>query len=318
MSQNATQDETMPFGSEARPSQRAHGKRRVSYAEPPPDENVDGDAGGPDGFHGPDDAEDSALITAPALQQKRARRRSSGVGTSQLSQSSVGTQPVSEVRSQRTENLSQRERQQAAGTPRRLEYENGIIRCIKLENFKNHVNFEVRRPSRARLCSPRHCATTHSTAPRGAPPLNACAPRRRFAQLALGPHANFIKGANGSGKSSILAAIIVALGGNPNKHSGTAGGSKSTSGLVREGASYSSIELTLANGAEDPHYLDDGDAPESLVIRWRASLGSAGRTTQEYAACRSLSAPSPPMTLAALRRMDTLYSLSTSRQAVSY
>ena len=113
--------------------------------------------------------------------------------------------------------------------------------------------------------------------------FEACARPRRSAQLALGPHANFIKGANGSGKSSILAAIIVALGGNPNKHSGTAGGSKSASGLVREGASSSAIELTLANGAEDPHYLDDGDAPESLVIRWRASVSSGGRISQEYA-----------------------------------
>ena len=86
------------------------------------------------------------------------------------SQSSVDTQALSQVRhSQHTEDLgNHRGRAAAAATPRRLDCENGVIRTIKLENFKNHINFE----------------------------------------LALGPHANFIKGPNGSGKSSVLAAII--------------------------------------------------------------------------------------------------------------
>ena len=103
-------------------------------------------------------------------QQKRSRS----------SETQPASKRLSAAVSQHTEAQGGRDRLAVAVTPRRIDYENGVIRNVRLENFKNHGHFT----------------------------------------LALGPHANFIKGANGSGKSSILAAIIVGLGGNPNKHSG--------------------------------------------------------------------------------------------------
>ena len=120
--------------------------------------------------------------------------------------------------------------------------ESGIIRCIKMENFKNHANLE----------------------------------------LHFGPHVNFIQGDNGSGKSAILAAIIVALGGNPNKNSGTAKGAKAASGLVREGASTATVELVLANGGVDRFKIESGETPADLVLSWRANLMSGGGVKQEF------------------------------------
>ena len=207
-----------------------------------------------------DDDDDDDDVGKSASIGKKQRRVPLASMRSQQSQPSQRTQPL----------IHGERRVSSIPTPRRLDYQNGasrpfppssqptiachidspsvahcttgIVRSIRLENFKNHANF----------------------------------------QLTFGPHANFIKGANGSGKSSILSAIIVALGGNPNKHSATAGGAKATANLIKEGTSYSSIELTLANGAEDPHQLDNGEVPESLVIRWRATLGAGGKATQEF------------------------------------
>ena len=61
--------------------------------------------------------------------------------------------------------------------------------------------------------------------------------------MEFGPRVNFIVGRNGTGKSSILAGIIAALGGNPNKHSNQAGGSRAGHGLVRDGAEFASVEV---------------------------------------------------------------------------
>ena len=126
--------------------------------------------------------------------------------------------------------------------PRRLDVENGTLLSVRLVNFKSHRHFE----------------------------------------MTFGPRLNFIVGRNGTGKSSILAAIIVALGGNPNKHSGTAGGSKSASSLICDGADSASVELHIANGGPDAFTLESGAAPATLIVRLRLSRASATRTSSTY------------------------------------
>ncbi|SMN22671.1 similar to Saccharomyces cerevisiae YLR383W SMC6 Protein involved in structural maintenance of chromosomes [Maudiozyma saulgeensis] len=79
----------------------------------------------------------------------------------------------------------------------------GFIKKVKLRNFMSHENFE----------------------------------------LELGPQLNFIVGNNGSGKSAILTAITIGLGG---KTSDTNRGSKLTD-LIREGTASAKITLYLDN-----------------------------------------------------------------------
>ena len=127
--------------------------------------------------------------------------------------------------------------------PRKLQQcENGTLLSILLRNFKSHANFEME----------------------------------------FGPRLNFIVGRNGTGKSSILAAIIAVMGGNPNKHSGTAGGARAAGGLIRDGFDSAYVELTIANGGPDPFVLDlcgagssGGAAPEKLVVALRLSRNGA-------------------------------------------
>ena len=53
-------------------------------------------------------------------------------------------EPGGLLESQHTEaQSSNRDHAAAAITPRRLDYENGIIKSLRLENFKNHGNFEL-------------------------------------------------------------------------------------------------------------------------------------------------------------------------------
>lgn len=88
----------------------------------------------------------------------------------------------------------------------------GYIKKVKLRNFMSHENFE----------------------------------------LSLGPQLNFIVGNNGSGKSAILTAITIGLGG---KTSDTNRGTKLTD-LIREGAYSAKITLYLDNsgyGAFEPN-----------------------------------------------------------------
>eukprot|EP00054_Salpingoeca_dolichothecata_P030049 m.241366 g.241366 ORF g.241366 m.241366 type:complete len:1125 (+) comp26586_c0_seq3:158-3532(+) len=69
----------------------------------------------------------------------------------------------------------------------------------------------------------------------------------RHLSIDLGPSVNFIHGLNGSGKSAILTAIIVGLGG---KASSTARGSKLRD-LIRKGATSSVVKVTLRNTGVD-------------------------------------------------------------------
>lgn len=59
---------------------------------------------------------------------------------------------------------------------------------------------------------------------------------------------NFVVGHNGSGKSAILTALIIGLGG---KASSTSRGT-SLKTLIRTGSSFSTIEITLRNNGDDP------------------------------------------------------------------
>ena len=126
------------------------------------------------------------------------KRSKSTVGGPTSQGASTSQQPFL---SQHTEQLASNNRAvPSAPTPRNLnrERENGALLHIKMQNFKSHGNFE----------------------------------------MSFGPRLNFVVGRNGTGKSSILAAVIAALGGNPNKHSNNAGGQKAGSGLVRDGSSW--------------------------------------------------------------------------------
>ena len=69
----------------------------------------------------------------------------------------------------------------------------------------------------------------------------------RNLSIALGPRINFIIGHNGSGKSAILTAITIALGG---KASTTSRGS-SIKDFVREGASAAEVRVHLSNRGRD-------------------------------------------------------------------
>ena len=66
----------------------------------------------------------------------------------------------------------------------------------------------------------------------------------------------------GSGKSSILAAIIVALGGNPNRHSAMAGGAKSAAALIRD------LKENQGKGNKDPEVM----AAVAELLRLKAIL----------------------------------------------
>uniref|UniRef100_A0A3P9MZH7 Structural maintenance of chromosomes protein 6 n=1 Tax=Poecilia reticulata TaxID=8081 RepID=A0A3P9MZH7_POERE len=70
--------------------------------------------------------------------------------------------------------------------------------------------------------------------------------------FAFGSNVNFVVGNNGSGKSAILTALIVALGGNAQA---TNRGS-SLKGFVKEGESSADVSITLRNKGRDAYKLD--------------------------------------------------------------
>ncbi|KAM4528937.1 structural maintenance of chromosomes protein 6 isoform 1-T2 [Fundulus diaphanus] len=70
--------------------------------------------------------------------------------------------------------------------------------------------------------------------------------------FAFGSNVNFVVGNNGSGKSAILTALIVALGGNA---LATNRGS-SLKGFVKEGESSADVSITLHNKGKDAYKLD--------------------------------------------------------------
>ncbi|BFZ60848.1 Structural maintenance of chromosomes protein 6 [Saitoella coloradoensis] len=83
-----------------------------------------------------------------------------------------------------------------------------------------------------------------------------------YLEVPLGPQINFIIGHNGSGKSAVLTAITVCLGG---KATATNRGS-SMKNLIKEGETTAQVTVTLLNRGEDAYRHEDyGD--EIVVVR---------------------------------------------------
>lgn len=92
----------------------------------------------------------------------------------------------------------------------------------------------------------------------------------RHLSIQVGPRINFIIGHNGSGKSAILIAMTIALGG---KASSTSRGS-SLKDFVREGASAAEIRIRLRNqGAEAYRPSEYGD---TITIERRINADGSG------------------------------------------
>jgi len=107
--------------------------------------------------------------------------------------------------------------------------ENGIIEKITLINFMCHSNLELK----------------------------------------LGPSINFIVGANGSGKSTILVAITVALG----SRATFSNRSKSLGGLIQNGKSFAVVSVTMKNTGIEAWRPDDyGD---SIIVERRITSKSS-------------------------------------------
>ncbi|XP_051552913.1 structural maintenance of chromosomes protein 6-like [Myxocyprinus asiaticus] len=67
--------------------------------------------------------------------------------------------------------------------------------------------------------------------------------------FAFGPNVNFVVGNNGSGKSAVLTALIVALGGKAH----TTNRGSSLKGFVKEGESSADVSITLRNRGHDAY-----------------------------------------------------------------
>ncbi|KAI9179160.1 Structural maintenance of chromosomes protein 6 [Blastocladiella emersonii ATCC 22665] len=68
-------------------------------------------------------------------------------------------------------------------------------------------------------------------------------------EVPLGPKVNFLNGQNGSGKSAVLASIMIALGARANN----TGRGQKLSNLIQDGKSYCSITVKLCNAGQDAY-----------------------------------------------------------------
>ncbi|KJD99946.1 hypothetical protein I311_06471 [Cryptococcus gattii NT-10] len=93
----------------------------------------------------------------------------------------------------------------------------------------------------------------------------------RHLTVDFGPRMNFVVGHNGSGKSAVLTAIAVALGGKANL-TGRGTGLKD---LIRTGADRAVITITLANSG-DSAYRPEVYNPNIVIERTIHSNGSSG------------------------------------------
>nr|KIR89262.1 hypothetical protein I308_00267 [Cryptococcus tetragattii IND107] len=93
----------------------------------------------------------------------------------------------------------------------------------------------------------------------------------RHLTVDFGPRMNFVVGHNGSGKSAVLTAIAVALGGKANL-TGRGTGLKD---LIRTGADRAVITITLANSG-DSAYRPEVYNPSIVIERTIHSNGSSG------------------------------------------
>ncbi|KAF8940184.1 P-loop containing nucleoside triphosphate hydrolase protein [Dissophora ornata] len=93
----------------------------------------------------------------------------------------------------------------------------------------------------------------------------------RHLKVPFGPKINFIIGHNGSGKSAILTAIMVCLGGKAN----ATNRAQSLKALIREGAAQTEVKLQLRNRGPDAYKPDIYG--ESIIIERRISKdGTSG------------------------------------------
>ncbi|KAG0365815.1 Structural maintenance of chromosomes protein 6 [Gamsiella multidivaricata] len=93
----------------------------------------------------------------------------------------------------------------------------------------------------------------------------------RHLKVPFGPKINFIIGHNGSGKSAILTAIMVCLGGKAN----ATNRAQSLKALIREGASQTEVKLQLRNRGPDAYKPEIFG--ESIIIERRISKdGTSG------------------------------------------
>ena len=67
----------------------------------------------------------------------------------------------------------------------------------------------------------------------------------------LGDRINFISGRNGSGKSSLLTAIILALGGEPKKATDGKGKSENYDSVIRKGCDVAAVEVEFSNEGDE-------------------------------------------------------------------
>ncbi|KAG0211312.1 Structural maintenance of chromosomes protein 6 [Mortierella sp. GBA30] len=91
----------------------------------------------------------------------------------------------------------------------------------------------------------------------------------RHLKVPFGPKINFIIGHNGSGKSAILTAIMVCLGGKAN----VTNRAQTLKALIREGASQAEVRLQLRNRGADAYKPDIYG--ESIIIERRISKDGA-------------------------------------------
>ncbi|KAG0046118.1 Structural maintenance of chromosomes protein 6 [Gryganskiella cystojenkinii] len=93
----------------------------------------------------------------------------------------------------------------------------------------------------------------------------------RHLKVPFGPKINFIIGHNGSGKSAILTAIMVCLGGKAN----ATNRAQSLKALIREGANHTEVKLQLRNRGQDAYKPEIYG--ESILIERRISKdGTSG------------------------------------------
>ncbi|XP_023662740.2 structural maintenance of chromosomes protein 6 isoform X1 [Paramormyrops kingsleyae] len=83
--------------------------------------------------------------------------------------------------------------------------------------------------------------------------------------FAFGPNVNFVVGNNGSGKSAVLTALIVGLGGKAH----TTNRGSSLRGFVKEGESSADVSITLRNRGQDAYKPEVFG--ESIVVELRIS-----------------------------------------------
>ncbi|KAG0246017.1 Structural maintenance of chromosomes protein 6 [Mortierella sp. GBA43] len=105
----------------------------------------------------------------------------------------------------------------------------------------------------------------------------------RHLKVSFGPKINFIIGHNGSGKSAILSAIMVCLGGKAN----VTNRAQSLKALIREGATQAEVKLQLRNRGSDA--FKPTVYGESIIIERRISNEGASVYKIKSAAGKTIS-----------------------------